>query len=166
MTFANIPAGSHVFLDANTLVYHASADPHYGPACKQLMQRISRREIEGFTSAHVLGDVAHRVMTLEAIANLGWKAKGIAARLRKSPIEIQKFSGFRQAIQEIAQIGVQTLAIDFALISAATVLSQQYGLLTGDALIVAVMQHYQLSVLASHDSDFDRVPGITRYAPV
>lgn len=28
MTCANIPQGSPVFLDANTLIYHASADPN------------------------------------------------------------------------------------------------------------------------------------------
>jgi predicted nucleic acid-binding protein len=38
-------------------------------------------------------------------------------------------------------------------------------LLTGDALIVAVMQAHGLSHLASNDTDFDRVPGLTRYAP-
>lgn len=35
-----------------------------------------------------------------------------------------------------------------------------------DALIVAVMQHHCLTNLASNDADFDRVSGITRYAPV
>ena len=45
------------------------------------------------------------------------------------------------------------------------VLCQQFDLLTNDALIVAVMQHHGLTNTASHDADFDRVPGITRYAP-
>jgi predicted nucleic acid-binding protein len=31
---------------------------------------------------------------------------------------------------------------------------------------VALMQHQGLTRLASHDADFDRVPGITRYAPI
>jgi predicted nucleic acid-binding protein len=52
MTYASIPSGSRIFLDANTLVYHATADPHYGAACRQLMERIARREVEGFTSSH------------------------------------------------------------------------------------------------------------------
>ncbi len=30
---------------------------------------------------------------------------------------------------------------------------------------VAVMQAHGLTHLASHDGDFDRVPGLTRYAP-
>jgi predicted nucleic acid-binding protein len=51
------------------------------------------------------------------------------------------------------------------LLTAAAV-CQQIGLLTNDGLIVAVMQANGLTKLASHDSDFDRVPGITRYAPV
>jgi predicted nucleic acid-binding protein len=44
-------------------------------------------------------------------------------------------------------------------------LSQQNGLLSNDALIVAVMQAHGLSKIVSNDADFDRVPGITRYAP-
>jgi hypothetical protein len=35
-----------------------------------------------------------------------------------------------------------------------------------DALTVALMQANVVTRIASHDSDFDRVPGITRYAPV
>jgi len=43
--------------------------------------------------------------------------------------------------------------------------SRQFGLLSGDALIVAVMQQQGLTILASNDGDFDRVSGITRFAP-
>ena len=42
---------------------------------------------------------------------------------------------------------------------------KQHELLVGDALIVAIMQAHGLTSLASNDADFDRVPGITRYAP-
>ncbi|HET6879328.1 MAG TPA: PIN domain-containing protein, partial [Pirellulales bacterium] len=50
--------------------------------------------------------------------------------------------------------------------SATALVSQQYGLLSGDAMIVAVMQHYGLTNLATHDDDFDRVPWLNRDAPV
>jgi len=165
MTFAGIAHGSLVFIDANTLIYYFTADPKYGVACKQLVERIARQEIQGATSAHVIGDVAHRVMTVEAMAQFNWPAKGIAARLRNNPAEVQKLTRFRQAVQEISQLGIRVLPIDLPLVEAAAALSQQYGLLTGDALIVAVMQAHALNHLASIDPDFDRVPGITRYAP-
>ncbi len=58
MIFANIPKGSRLFLDANTLVYYFTADLRYGAACLQLMDRIARQEITGVTSAHVVSDVA------------------------------------------------------------------------------------------------------------
>ncbi|MCR4413828.1 MAG: PIN domain-containing protein [Thermoguttaceae bacterium] len=57
------------------------------------------------------------------------------------------------------------LAIDGRLIAEAGDASRRTGLLTNDALVVAVMQRHGLTHLASHDADFDRVPGLTRYAP-
>jgi hypothetical protein len=44
--------------------------------------------------------------------------------------------------------------------------SQAQGILSNDAILIAVMQANGLTNLASHDADFDRVPGLTRYAPV
>jgi hypothetical protein len=64
MTFGQIPAGATVFLDANSLVYHFTNDPKYGAASTRLVQRIEHRILSGFTSSDVMGDVAHRLMTL------------------------------------------------------------------------------------------------------
>jgi predicted nucleic acid-binding protein len=165
MTFASIPAGAAVFLDANTLIYHFTNDAQYGAACTQLIKRIELQQLQGFASAHVLGDVAHRLMTLEAVRLPGWTYRGIVTRLRKRHTEIPKLSVFRQAIASIPQLRIQVLPITFSLVESATVLSQRHELLTGDALVVAVMQDHGLSNVASIDDDFDRVPGITRYGP-
>jgi predicted nucleic acid-binding protein len=54
----------------------------------------------------------------------------------------------------------------FVLIAAAASSSRQTGLLSNDALIVAVMQANGLTRLASSDRDFDRIPGLTRYEPI
>ncbi|MGP0069402.1 MAG: type II toxin-antitoxin system VapC family toxin [Isosphaeraceae bacterium] len=67
MTFAQVPAAAAVFLDANTLVYHFTRHPTFGPACTQLAKRIERQHLAGFTSTHVLSEIAHRLMTLEAL---------------------------------------------------------------------------------------------------
>jgi predicted nucleic acid-binding protein len=71
-----------------------------------------------------------------------------------------------RTLDEISAARVRVLAVTDQHVSRAVDLSRQFGLLTGDALIVAVMQAHGLSNLASLDTDFDRVPGITRYAPV
>jgi len=63
-------------------------------------------------------------------------------------------------------IGVQVIPITQQHVLLAADLSLQHGLLSGDALIAAVMHYHRLTSLASNDSDFERVPGIVRYAPI
>ena len=129
------------------------------------MDRISQGEISAFTSTHVLTNVAHRLMTLEAADKYGWPITGIAYRLKQHPAELQTLVTYRQSIEEVPNFGVQVLPVELPHVLSAAGLSQQHGLLSGDGLVVAVMQANSLTHLASHDADFDRVPGITRYAP-
>ena len=129
------------------------------------MERIERQELVGYTSTHVLSEVAHRMMTLEACIQFGWPFAGVARRLRRHFSQAQTLVRFRQAVQEVPRLGVQLIMIAHSLIDAGAAVSQQTGLLTNDALIVAVMRQYGLTNLASNDADFDRVPGLTHYAP-
>ena len=165
MTFAQIPAAAAVFLDANTLVYHFTHHPTFGPACTQLVKRIENQDVAGFISTHVLSEIAHRLMTLEALDRFGWPPAGIAARLRKHHIEIPKLTLHVQAVAQLPLLGIQAVTITPPLVEAATLASQQFELLNGDALVVAVMQAHGLTHLGSNDADFDRVPGLTRYEP-
>jgi len=164
MIFSSIPAGSAVFVDANTLIYHFTNEPQFGPACTQFIERIELQDILGFTSSHVVADVAHRLMTLEAMESFGWPYAGIAMRLRKHANEIPKLQVYRQLIAHIPHLGIQIIPMTFPLIETAT--SSPRQLLIGDALIVAAMEANGIIALASNDADFDRVPGISRYSPV
>jgi uncharacterized protein len=166
MTFADLPAGTSVFVDANTFVFHFQPHPVFGPACTELLERVERQELSGFTSTHVLGEVAHRLMAIEASQRFAWPFTGIAYRLQKHPAQVRQLTEFRRAIQEVGRYGVRVLVIPADRVDAAADVSQQHGLLSNDALIVAVMQQHGLIDLASNDADFDRVPGITRYGPV
>lgn len=103
-------------------------------------------------------------MTFEASQQFGWSSK-VVDRLKQQPTQIQKLTAFRRAIEQVPQLGIQVLTIPVQLVSAAAAVSQQHGLLSNDALLIALMQAHGLTSLASHDLDFDRVPGLTRYAP-
>ena len=105
-------------------------------------------------------------MTLEAIKTLGWRTGKTVQRLAKNPAEVQKLTVFRQAIREVPVFGITVLTIPPDLPDAGAGISQAFGLLTNDALIVAIMQANGLSKIASNNTDFDRVPGLTRYAPL
>ncbi len=164
MKLDELSAGETIFLDANLLVYHLAAHPLFGATCADFIERVARKEITAFTSTHVLSEVAHHLMTYEASRKFGWKSK-IVDRLKRQPSEIQKLSVFREAIDEIPRLGIEILTIPTHLVATAAALSVQHGLLSNDALLVAAMQSHGITNLASHDSDFDRVPGLTRYAP-
>lgn len=166
MTFNKIPGNAAVFLDANILVYYFAPDPIFGPECQILMERITKfQDFVAYTSTHILGEVSHQLMVLEAAQLFSWPLAGITQRLQKHPAEIQKLSRFRQAIEEVPQLGIEVLPIEPHLPPLAASLSQLYGLLTNDGITAATMQDQSIVHLVSHDDDFDRVPGITRYAP-
>lgn len=165
MIFTDLAAGDHVFLDANTFIYHFGPHPTFGPACNQLVQRIENQELLGFTSTHVLSEVAHRLMLFEAATLPGWSLSGVRQHLQRQPAALRGLAQFHHAIESVLNSHIQVLTIPPVLIAAAAAISQQTGLLSNDALLVAVMQHGGLTNLASLDTDFDRVPGITRYAP-
>src|SRR6476619_2626265 len=101
MTFADLVAGDDVFVDADTLVYRFSLHAKYGPACTDLLDRIDRQELAGYTSTHVLGETAHRLMTLEAIARFGWPQAGIGNRLRTRPADVVRLTHFKAAVDRV-----------------------------------------------------------------
>jgi predicted nucleic acid-binding protein len=165
MIYADLPVGAVIFVDASVFIHHFEPNALYGPAATAFLERIENQEVTGLTSTHVVSEVAHRLMTLEAMQAFGWKSAGIALRLRNHPAQVQTLKRFRQAIQEIPLFGLRIVPIDSARLDPAAEISQQTGLLHNDALAVAVMRAHGLTNLASADPDFDRVPGITRYAP-
>ena len=129
-----------------------------GAACTQLVKRVELQHLRGLTSAHLLADIAHRLMTLEAMKRLSWPPTSLAVRLRKHHAEIPKLTVYRQAITDLPHLRIQVLPLTQVLVESAALLSQQHELLTDDALVVSMMQQHSITSLASEDSDFDRVP--------
>ena len=165
MRLADVAAGMTVFVDANILIFALANHPAHGVACDLFLDRAENQEILAVTSTHVLGEVIHRMMTIEASDRFGWPVQGIANRLRRHPAEVQQLVRARQALDEIAAARVTAFAITPAHVALATDLSRQTGLLYGDAVVVAMMRDQGITELASLDADFDRVPGLTRYSP-
>lgn len=165
MTFADIAAGTTVFIDANTFIYAFSQHSALGPACRDLLDRVDQQDVNATSSSHVLSETAHRLMTLEACALFGWQYARVGRRLKRSPSQLQQLDSFRQSIDEIVDSEINVVDVTSDLVVNATEISQQHGLLSGDALIIAVMQYHGITQIASADADFDRVTGITRFAP-
>jgi hypothetical protein len=103
MIFADLVAGDSVFVDANTFIYYFGPEPTLGPPCSQLLQRIETQDLTGFTSIHLLTEVVHKLMTIEAGSLFGWSMTGMANRLRRHPAEVQKLTAYKTALDQISQ---------------------------------------------------------------
>jgi predicted nucleic acid-binding protein len=165
MTLAGLASGERVFLDANVLIYHFSSHPVFGVACRGLIERIEQGDVLAFTSTHIISEVSHRMMILEAANLPGWGTINIRRRLQQKPQTIGSLSLFRNAVQAIISSSVRVLTPAPQVVLDSTTASQQHLLLSNDALTVALMQDQGLTNLASGDADFDRVPWIKRFAP-
>src|SRR5262245_58699498 len=166
MIYSDLPAGATVFVDAGPFIHHFEPNAVFGPAATDFLDRIENQELNAVATTHIISEIAHRLMTIEAMQAFGWKSAGIALKLRNHPAEVQTLKRFRQAIQEIPLFRIRILTIDPAWLDPAAAVSQQTGLLHNDALTVAVMRAQGITNRASADPDFDRVPGITRYGPI
>src|ERR1043166_7713770 len=119
MTFDDIPKGATVFADANVLLFALAHDPIHGAACEAFLDRSENQEISVVTSAHVLGEVVHRLMTIEACERFGWPVAGSANRLRRHPAEVQQLTRAEPALDEINAARVAVLPIAPPLVSLA-----------------------------------------------
>ena len=58
-----LPSGTHIFIDANILIYHFTQVP-LTAACTAFLQRVETGDLHGVTSVVVLAEVAHRQSSL------------------------------------------------------------------------------------------------------
>src|SRR5208283_4823636 len=102
--------GSVVLRGCQRLCFPFQPHALFGLSCTDLLRRVELQELSGYTSTLVLGEVAHRLMTLEASTRFGWPTK-IVDRLKQNPATVQRLVHFRSALQKIPQMGIQVLTI-------------------------------------------------------
>lgn len=157
-----VPTGTGVFLDANIFVYALLGESR---ECQQILQRCIQQEIYGVTTLSVISDVTHKLMLAEACATgliasrLDWK------KLRRNPDAVMRLSRYWRHTLSILGMNLLVTVPELSHLHGAQSVRATHGLMTGDSLIVAAMQHSGISVLLSRDDDFDHVAGLRRYAP-
>ena len=129
------------------------------------MDRLSAGEVTGMVSIQVLADAQHKTMMSLLAAQYGLSRSKLVGWAKKHPAELRALTGLSEAVQLLRSAAVKILPLDDALLDGAARISTQHGLLTNDALIVALMQRHGIIHLATNDDDFDRVPGITVWKP-
>lgn len=108
MKFEDLPSGARIFVDANILIYHFSG---MSLECQAFFQRCESRQVEAFTGVHIVLEVTHRLMMLEALQN-GLITGGQPARkLKEQPEIIKGLHEYNQSVRQIPRLKIRVRAI-------------------------------------------------------
>lgn len=162
---ASLPNGAAVFVD--TIIF----DLHYrrkSAQCERLLKRIATGDVTGYVDTLVLTDLMHKLMLADAF-HQGLITTRSASKLRAA------FKGDRslgaklidchKQFRATLQIGLKVRQVSKDLLVKSEVHRQGLALLTGDSVHTEAMLRASLADIATHDTDFDHIPGITVWSP-
>ncbi len=157
-----LPAGTDVFIDATIFIYHFTG---VSEDCRDLLERCERGEVHGITSVIVVAEVAHRLMTIEAVARKLVAPGNVAKKLREKPALVRKLSTYQEQVQRIPLMGIEIASFDLRLLLSSAELRSQYGLLVNDSMVAAAALDANAGAIASADRDLRRVKSLPFYSP-
>lgn len=162
MALAEIPRGTRVYIDANILIAHFVAQSE---DCSRFLSRVEQGEVAGYTGPVSVLEVAHCLMMLEAVEQGLTTRPNPAARLARAPDLVRRLSKYYFSTLSLSRMGIGILPFPADFIAASQEFRQAHGLLVNDSLVALHMRLAGLTMLASADAAFDRVPGIRRFSP-
>jgi len=165
MRIERLPNGASVFADANVLTYALSTVEPLHSLTASLLERSARQEIQVYTSASQAANVIHRAMIIEAKSVLQVPSSKILVFLKDHPDAVRRLTRYRQVPGELSRARVRILDVTYREIHASKQYRDDYGLLTDDSILLAVMERNDLVDLATNDEDFKRIPGLRLWMP-
>lgn len=159
-TLEEIAPGQMVFVDANIFIYHFTGR---SMACRTLLERCEEGEVLGITGAHVVLEVLHRLMMLEAVQKDLISPGNVARRLRERLDIVRALDEYARHAGRIDDMGVRILPVDAQVVRASHEVRRAAGLLINDSVSVAMMQQDGIRAIATQDQDFKTVPGLQVY---
>jgi predicted nucleic acid-binding protein len=162
MNLNDIRTDSSVLLDANIFIY---ALQKLSPQCERLLDRCSGGEVLGIVPLHVLAEVMHRMMISEARDNNWISGSNPSKSLSEKPDRIRALTRYESYIRDILTMGFQLEPLEREDFITAMAVQRKAGLLSNDALLVAVGERTRVTSIASADKAFAKVQGIILYAP-
>jgi predicted nucleic acid-binding protein len=159
---ANLPAGSDIFLDANVMIYGLRGR---SAQCRQLLDRCSRGEVTGICLYEILNEATHKFMLAEAQSK-GFVREESARELQEKPDVAKSLTEYWRYTERLLDLNLLFLSTEELTVRSAYQERQAAGLLTNDSIIVSCMRQCGVTSLATNDRAFDRVSGITVFAPL
>lgn len=162
MKLTEIPDGALLVLDTNILVY---ANQQKSEQCAQLLARCARKEVQGIVPMPVVAELMHALMLIEAREN-GWVKGGNPSRtLSEKPDRVSRLTNYERQMREFLAIGLRLEPASRLDILEAMNIQREFGLLTNDAIIVAVARRLNCTSIVSADKAFRNLNKFQVYFP-
>ena len=162
MTLDALPDESSVFIDANIFVYYFTAA---SASCRRLLGRCAAGAVHGITSLPILLEVAHRLMIIEAQQDQLVRGSNPGQKLARAPEIVKRLRRYEEWTLAIPRMAIEVEEVTQQDFIASLAVRRATGLLTLDALVVAVMRRLRLAHLASADHGFRVVDGLALLEP-
>ena len=163
LPLTKLPTGERVFIDANIFIYHFTG---LSQQCSSFLERCERGELWGVTAVHILLEVLHRLMMIEAVTKKLVTPGNIAKKLRKRPDVVKQLADYQIQTEAILEMGIEVVGLTSDFLKVSYPYRRRDGLLVNDSLIAAVMEEEGISNIATADLDFTRVEGLQVYRPL
>jgi predicted nucleic acid-binding protein len=159
----DIPIGSLCVIDTNVLLY---AEQGVSDQAQRFIRRCAKGDLMGTLPQTVWQELTHKLMLAEAMMKGLVSGGNPAARLAKKPEVIRGLSLYRAKVQALVDLGLgfEACTLD-DLTKTAFKLQENYGLLTNDAVVLAVAIRLKADVLVSSDKAFQSVTELPVHAP-
>lgn len=162
MNLDSLQKGSEVIIDANIFIY---AMRQQSKQCKTLLLRCANNELNGFLPVHVLAEIMHKLMISEARDNDWIYGSNPARQLSESPDIAKKLFRYENLIKDLFAINLNIVSLEQEDFLTAMRIQRETGLLTNDALLIAVADRLRIQAIASADKGFGSVRGKILYEP-
>lgn len=162
MNISQIKPQQPVIIDANIFVYAAQRS---SLQCIKLLEKCANDELFGIIPTHILAELTHVLMIAEA-RDLGLiKGSNPAKQLSENPNKVKALNRYESLIRDLLSIGLKLESLQREDFLTAMTLQRQYGLLTNDALFLAIATRLRITAVASADLGFKNIQGIFLYSP-
>lgn len=163
MNLDDIPAGSLCVADTNVLIY---AEQGVSPQAQRFVRRCSSGELKAVLPQTVWQELAHKLMLAEAMMRGLTSGGNPAARLAAKPEAIRGLTLHRAKVKSLLDLGFGFEPCQLSdLTERAFALQEKHGLLTNDAVVLAVALRLKADALVSNDKSFRGVTEPAVYYP-
>jgi predicted nucleic acid-binding protein len=162
MNLEQIEKGQQVLLDSNIFL---SASFQKSTQCTRLIERCANGEIKGLLTLHIIIEINHRLICSEARYRAGGTLVNPAKTLSSNPPRVRELEGYRKVIGNLMESPFEIIPLVSSDLITCLDIQSQHGLMTNDALMVAVARRIKRFNIATADKAFQDIPGLSLFSP-